>query len=102
MAIRGCMNLASYDRLFPSQDLLPVGGVGNLIPAPLFRPARRTARPAPRRAGQAGRRGGVAGSFGLVLVVAGQLGKRRLNSHLIRASRRQALAPAPPTLNGCG
>jgi superfamily II DNA or RNA helicase len=40
MALRGRMNLASYDRLFPSQDLLPVGGVGNLIAAPLFRPAR--------------------------------------------------------------
>lgn len=35
------MNLASYDRLFPSQDLLPVGGMGNLIAAPLFKPARR-------------------------------------------------------------
>jgi len=27
MAIRGKVNLASYDRLFPSQDLLPAGGV---------------------------------------------------------------------------
>ena len=41
MALRGRMTLASYDRLFPSQDLLPVGGVGNLIAAPLFRPARQ-------------------------------------------------------------
>ena len=41
MAIRGRMTLASYDRLFPSQDLLPAGGVGNLIAAPLFRPTRR-------------------------------------------------------------
>ncbi len=40
MAIRGKVNLASYDRLFPSQDLLPVGGVGNLIALPLFRAAR--------------------------------------------------------------
>ena len=40
MAIRGRVNLASYDRLFPSQDLLPVGGVGNLIALPLFRSAR--------------------------------------------------------------
>jgi superfamily II DNA or RNA helicase len=40
MALRGRMNLASYDRLFPSQDLLPAGGVGNLIAAPLFKPAR--------------------------------------------------------------
>ena len=35
MALRGRMDLASYDRLFPSQDVLPVGGVGNLIAAPL-------------------------------------------------------------------
>ena len=40
MALRGRMSLASYDRLFPSQDLLPVGGVGNLIAAPPFKPAR--------------------------------------------------------------
>ncbi|HUZ51105.1 MAG TPA: DEAD/DEAH box helicase family protein [Streptosporangiaceae bacterium] len=40
MALRGKVNLASYDRLFPSQDLLPVGGVGNLIALPLFRSAR--------------------------------------------------------------
>lgn len=41
MAVRGHMDLASYDRLFPSQDVLPAGGVGNLIAAPLHgRPAR--------------------------------------------------------------
>ena len=40
MAIRGKVNLASYDRVFPSQDLLPAGGVGNLIALPLFRSAR--------------------------------------------------------------
>jgi superfamily II DNA or RNA helicase len=40
MAIRGKVNLGSYDRLFPSQDLLPAGGVGNLIALPLSRPAR--------------------------------------------------------------
>ena len=28
MALRGQMDLASYDRLFPSQDVLPVGGWG--------------------------------------------------------------------------
>ena len=44
MALRGRMNLASYDRLFPSQDLLPAGGVGNLIAAPLFKPARDDGR----------------------------------------------------------
>src|SRR5262249_51659462 len=42
MALRGRMNLASYDRLFPSQDLLPAGGVGTLIAPPLFKPARAT------------------------------------------------------------
>ncbi|MGH3519354.1 MAG: TOTE conflict system archaeo-eukaryotic primase domain-containing protein [Haloechinothrix sp.] len=35
MALRGRMDLASYDRLFRSQDVLPAGGVGNLIAAPL-------------------------------------------------------------------
>ena len=40
MALRGRMTLASYRRLFPSQDLLPAGGIGNLIAAPLFKPAR--------------------------------------------------------------
>jgi hypothetical protein len=29
------MNLASYDRLFPSQEVLQIGGLGNLIAAPL-------------------------------------------------------------------
>jgi hypothetical protein len=38
------MSLASYDRLFPSQDLLPSGGVGNLIAAPLFKPDRDAGR----------------------------------------------------------
>jgi superfamily II DNA or RNA helicase len=41
MALRGQMSLASYDRLFPSQDTLPAGGVGNLIAAPLNGKARR-------------------------------------------------------------
>jgi superfamily II DNA or RNA helicase len=41
MALRGQMSLASYDRLFPSQDRLPAGGVGNLIAAPLYGKARR-------------------------------------------------------------
>jgi superfamily II DNA or RNA helicase len=41
IALRGRMSLASYDRLFPSQDLLPSGGVGNLIAAPLFKPTRQ-------------------------------------------------------------
>src|SRR5215469_11727976 len=41
MALRGQMSLSSYDRLFPSQDVLPSGGVGNLIAAPLHGNARR-------------------------------------------------------------
>jgi hypothetical protein len=36
------MSLASYDRLFPSQDVLPAGGIGNLIAAPLYGKARKT------------------------------------------------------------
>lgn len=35
MVIRGTMDLRSYDRLFPNQDVLPDGGFGNLIAAPL-------------------------------------------------------------------
>jgi len=35
IALRGRMDLSSYDRLFPSQDVLPAGGVGNLVAAPL-------------------------------------------------------------------
>lgn len=41
MALRGRMDLSSYDRLFPSQDMLPDGGVGNLIAAPLHGLSRR-------------------------------------------------------------
>jgi superfamily II DNA or RNA helicase len=35
IALRGRMELSGYDRLFPSQDVLPTAGVGNLIAAPL-------------------------------------------------------------------
>ncbi|WP_394216434.1 DEAD/DEAH box helicase family protein [Brachybacterium vulturis] len=35
MSMRGSMDLRSYDRLFPNQDVLPSGGFGNLIAAPL-------------------------------------------------------------------
>ncbi len=41
MTMAGRLNLASYDRLFPSQDLLPSGGIGNLIAAPLQGRRRR-------------------------------------------------------------
>ncbi len=41
MAIRGRMSLASYDRLFPAQDVVPSGGFGNLIAAPLQGRCRR-------------------------------------------------------------
>ncbi|MHB1738254.1 MAG: TOTE conflict system archaeo-eukaryotic primase domain-containing protein [Actinomycetes bacterium] len=42
MGIRGRMSLSSYDRLFPSQDVLPAGGFGNLIAAPLQGRCRRS------------------------------------------------------------
>ena len=35
MILRGSMDLRSYDRLFPNQDVVPDGGYGNLIAAPL-------------------------------------------------------------------
>jgi hypothetical protein len=41
IALRGRMQLSSYDRLFPSQDVLPASGVGNLIAAPLQGRARK-------------------------------------------------------------
>lgn len=41
ITLRGHMDLSSYDRLFPSQDVLPSGGVGNLIAAPLNGRSRR-------------------------------------------------------------
>jgi Type III restriction enzyme, res subunit len=41
MALRGQMSLAGYDRLFPCQEMLPTGGVGNLIAAPLYGKARK-------------------------------------------------------------
>ena len=42
IVLRGRMNLTSYDRLFPSQDVLPTtGSVGNLIAAPLQGRCRR-------------------------------------------------------------
>jgi hypothetical protein len=52
MALRGQMSLASYDRLFPSQDTLPAGGVGNLIAA-----RRASVRHAPAWVPDAGRDG---------------------------------------------
>ena len=42
MAIRGELDLASYDRLFPAQDFLPTSGsIGNLIALPLQGQCRR-------------------------------------------------------------
>ena len=54
MVLRGSMDLRSYDRLFPNQDVLPEGGFGNLIAAPLQgrrRKARADGLPRPRHAG---------------------------------------------------
>jgi superfamily II DNA or RNA helicase len=39
IAMRATLDLTSYDRLFPSQDVLPKGGFGNLIALPLQRQA---------------------------------------------------------------
>jgi superfamily II DNA or RNA helicase len=45
IALRGRMDLASYDRLFPSQDVLPAtGSIGNLIAAPMHGRCRRDGR----------------------------------------------------------
>ena len=41
MARSPTLGMASYDRLFPSQDTLPKGGFGNLIALPLQREARQ-------------------------------------------------------------
>ena len=40
MVFRGEMDLASYDRFFPSQDFSPKGGFGNLIALPLQKQCR--------------------------------------------------------------
>jgi hypothetical protein len=40
MARGAALGVDSYDRLFPSQDVLPSGGFGNLIALPLQRAAR--------------------------------------------------------------
>lgn len=40
MDMRGDMDLASYDRFFPNQDFVPVGGFGNLIALPLQKKSR--------------------------------------------------------------
>jgi superfamily II DNA or RNA helicase len=41
MADGAALSIGSYDRLFPSQDVLPSGGFGNLIALPLQREARK-------------------------------------------------------------
>ena len=41
MASGATLGVASYDRLFPNQDVLPVGGFGNLIALPLQLAARK-------------------------------------------------------------
>jgi hypothetical protein len=41
MARGAAVGVGSYDRLFPSQDVLPSGGFGNLIALPLQRNARQ-------------------------------------------------------------
>jgi hypothetical protein len=41
MASGAALGVASYDRLFPSQDVLPNGGFGNLVALPLQLAARK-------------------------------------------------------------
>ncbi len=41
MAMRAEIDFAAYDRLFPNQDTIPVGGFSNLIALPLQNAARR-------------------------------------------------------------
>lgn len=41
-ALRPTLGLGTYDRLFPNQDTLPVGGFGNLIALPLAKAPRQT------------------------------------------------------------
>ena len=40
-ALRPTLGLGAYDRLFPNQDILPVGGFGNLIALPLAKAPRQ-------------------------------------------------------------
>ncbi|MEJ1971938.1 MAG: DEAD/DEAH box helicase family protein, partial [Lacunisphaera sp.] len=40
-ALRPTLSLGAYDRLFPNQDALPVGGFGNLIALPLAKAPRQ-------------------------------------------------------------
>lgn len=40
MQIHSALAFESYDRLFPNQDVLPTGGIGNLIALPLQKQAR--------------------------------------------------------------
>ena len=42
MRSRAAMSFKSYDRMFPNQDTMPKGGIGNLIALPLQREAART------------------------------------------------------------
>lgn len=41
-ALRPTLRLGAYDRLFPNQDTLPVGGFGNLIALPLAKVSRQS------------------------------------------------------------
>lgn len=41
MEREGCMLFKSYDRFFPNQDFMPVGGFGNLVALPLQGKARK-------------------------------------------------------------
>ena len=59
MELRAEIAFSSYDRLFPSQDLMPQGGFGNLIALPLQRAARDHGHSV------AGKRRGLTDSMGI-------------------------------------
>lgn len=44
MATRAELDLGSYDRMFPAQDFVPAGSIGNLIALPLHGASRRRGR----------------------------------------------------------
>lgn len=74
MGIRGRMSLASYDRFFPSQDVLPAAGFGNLIAAPLQGRCRaRGATSVP----ELGDDGAARGSVGVAVVGGPDVGASR-------------------------
>ena len=80
IALRGRMDLSSYDRLFPSQDVLPRrAGIGNLIAAPLqgrLAQGRRDGLPRPGDPGAARGPVGVPGPLAPAVTARGGPARR--------------------------